>query len=136
MSRENVEVVRRVYEAAGSRDAATVLSLYDSDVELDNTRLEIADDAGGIYRGHDGLREFFRDWHQAWENVEYDYDELIDAGDDKVVAVVTRRARGRSSGAAVELHAALVWTLRNGRVARVVWFRTRQEALAAAGLGQ
>lgn len=47
VSRENVEIVRRVYEAAGRRDAALVLSLYDREVELDSTRLEIADDSGG-----------------------------------------------------------------------------------------
>jgi ketosteroid isomerase-like protein len=35
MSQENVEIVRRVYDAVARRDAETVLSLYDPDVELD-----------------------------------------------------------------------------------------------------
>jgi ketosteroid isomerase-like protein len=134
MAPENVEVVRRVYEAAARRDAATVLALYDPEVELDNTRLQIVGGAGGIYHGHDGLRDFFREWHEAWESVEYDYDELIDAGDEQVIALVTRRGRGRASGADVELRVALVWTLRDGKIIRVVWFPTREEALEAAGL--
>jgi ketosteroid isomerase-like protein len=131
MSRDNVEIVRRVYEAAARRDSATVLALYDPRVELDNSRIEIAG-AGGVYHGHDGLRRFFRDWHEAWNSIDYDYDELIDAGDDEVVSVVTRRGRGRASGAEVALPLALLWTIREGRVVRVVWFPSRAEALAAA----
>jgi dienelactone hydrolase len=47
MSEENVEVVRRVHEAAARRDAAAVLALYDSEVELDASRLGLVGYAGG-----------------------------------------------------------------------------------------
>src|SRR5918995_271 len=134
MSQENVEIVRRVYEAAAHRDATTVLDLYDPEVELDVSRLQIVGFMGrDLYRGHEGLRSFFHEWHDAWERIEYDYDELIDVG-DQVVSVVTRRGRGRASGADVELHVALLWTIRKGKVGGVVWFPTRAEALEAAGL--
>ena len=123
--------MREVYAAAARRDSAAVLALYDAEVVLDDTRLELPDDRGGVYRGHEGLRQFFRGWHEAWDHVEYDYDELIDAGGENVVAVVTRRARGRSSGAEVEMRVALVWTVRASKVVRVVWFSTRDEALRA-----
>jgi len=136
MSKEQVDVVRRVYEAAARRDSETIFSLYDREVELDATRLELphySGEAGGSYRGHDGLRRFFREWHEAWKEIEYDYEELIDAG-ECVISVVTRRARGRVSGAVVERLFALVWTLREGKVVRVVWFPSREEAFEAAGL--
>jgi ketosteroid isomerase-like protein len=134
MLRENVEIVRRVYDAAARRDAATVLDIYDPEVELDLSRLQVVGFMGqDVYRGHEGLRSFFREWHEAWENIEYDYDELIDAGEE-VISVVTRRGRGRASGAEVELAVALVWALREGKVVRVAWFRTRAEAIEAAGL--
>jgi ketosteroid isomerase-like protein len=139
MSQENVEIVRRVYDAAARRDAATVLALYDPDVELDASRLGIAGIAGedtAVYLGHDGLRRFFRGWHEAWTNIAYDFEELIDAGDEHVIAVVTRRARGRASGVAVERPFALVWTLRGGKVIRVAWFLARAEALEAVGLSE
>ncbi len=74
MSEENLEVVRRVYDAAGRRDAAAVLALYDPGVELDMSRLQAVGLMGGEgrrYRGHEGLRSFFREWHEAWDNVEY-----------------------------------------------------------------
>ena len=136
MSEENVEIVRRVYEAAVRRDAATVMALYDPEVELDTSRLGVAGIPGGVgdvYHGHDGLRYLFREWHEAWGKIEYDYEELIDAG-EQVIAVVTRHARGRASGIEVERPFALLWTLREGKVVRVVWFLTREEALEAAGL--
>jgi ketosteroid isomerase-like protein len=131
MSRENVEIVRRVHDAADRRDAATVYALYDTEVELDASRVEIAGfTARDVYRGHEGLRRFFREWHEAWENVTYDFEELIDRG-DHVIAVVTRRARGRASGADVEWRLALLWTLRAGKVVRLAWFPTPEDAAGA-----
>jgi ketosteroid isomerase-like protein len=139
MSQENVEIVRRVYDAAARRDTPAVLALYDSQVELDPSRLQFAGLAGGdggVYHGHEGLRRFFREWHEAWKAIEYSFDELIDAGGEHVISVVTRQARGRASGAEVERPFALVWTLRAGKVARVVWFLSRSEALEALGPSQ
>jgi ketosteroid isomerase-like protein len=123
-----------VYEAARRRDAAAVYELYDPGVELDSSRLEIVDSVGAggdVYRGHDGLRRFFREWHEAWDRVEYDFDDLLDAGDNHVITLVTRRGRGRVSGAEVERQLALVWTLRDARVVRVEWFPTAEEARRA-----
>jgi ketosteroid isomerase-like protein len=137
MLQENVEIVRQVYEAAARRDSATVFALYDEDVELDSTRLNIPfGEAGSVVHGHDGARSFFREWHEAWEIIDYDYDELIDVGDDHVIAVVTRRARGRASGADVKLHVALLFTIRRGKIVRLVWFPARADALEAAGLSE
>lgn len=138
MSKENVEIVRRIYDAAARRNSEAVLALYDPHVVLDATRMGVAGlgtpESQHISHGHEGLRSFFREWHEAWENIAYDFDELIDAGGDRVISVVTRRGRGRASGAEVELSVALVWTIREDKVVRLVWFRTRTEALEAAGL--
>ncbi len=130
MSRENIELVRRLYEAAAARDTPAVYEIYDPAVVLDNSNL--VGIGGGIYRGHDGLREFFRTWHEVWDRIEYSYDELIDAGAEAVIALVTRHATGRASGAAVERPAALLFNIRDNSIVRVVWFDTREEALAAA----
>jgi uncharacterized protein len=132
MSQENVEVVRSVYAAAGRGDAEAVLALYDPQVELDNSALEVVGWGGRVYRGHEEMRRFFREWHDAWEVVDYDFDDLIEAPNDHVISIVTRRARGRASGAEVTLELALLWTIRDERVVRVVWFSSREDALAAA----
>ena len=137
MSQENVEIVRRVYDAAARRDADTVLALYDLEVVLDPSRLGVAGVAGtSAYHGHEGLKRFFREWHEAWEDIEYDFEELLDGEGDRVISVVTRRARGRASGAAVERRFALVWTVRNRKIVQVVWFTNRADALEAVGLSQ
>jgi ketosteroid isomerase-like protein len=128
MSEENLEVVRQVYEAATRRDTATILTLYDPEVELNASALGVEGRGGDIFRGHEGLRSLFDEWHESWGEIAYDYEELIDAG-DQVISVVTRHARGRASGVEVEQRFALLWTIRQGKVIRVIWFLDRDEAL-------
>jgi ketosteroid isomerase-like protein len=68
------------------------------------------------------------------EDIEDTCEELIDAG-EAVVSVVTTRGRGRSSGAEVTSPSyAAVWTIREGRILRVVWLPSRAEALELVGL--
>jgi ketosteroid isomerase-like protein len=137
MSRENVEIVRRVHDALARRDAGTILALYDPEIEMDFSHSPFADfmQQGRVHR-HEGVRSAFRDWYDAWEDVETDVDELIDAG-QQVISVFTYRGRGRVSRVDVEWkRMAGVWTIREGKIVRVVWLRTRDEALEAAGLGE
>ena len=81
MSEENVEVVRRLYEAVGRGDRATVLDLYASDVEIDGSRTPLPRMVGGDgFQGHEALKTFFRERAEAWEEIEDRCEELIDAG--------------------------------------------------------
>ena len=101
MSKENVEIVRRMYEAFHAGDAEGTLSYF-----------------------------------EMWDDFEDELLELLEVG-DKVVSVVTSRGRGRSSGVVIEwVGNAGVWTIRGGKVIRVVWFTERDEALEAAGLSE
>jgi ketosteroid isomerase-like protein len=136
MAQENVEIVRRIYEAVERRDPG-VLELYDPGLEFDFSRSPFGSVALGrtVYRGHAGLRAFFRERYEAWDEPRDDCEELIEVG-DRVVSVVTSRGRGRESGvAAAQTHFA-VWSLREGKVTSVRWFGTRDEALDAAGSGE
>ena len=93
MSQENLEIVRRVYEAAASHDIEAVLALYDPEVALDVSRLRVSGGSGsteGVYHGHDGLRSLFSDWYEAYETIDYDYEDLVDAGEN----VVAKRKSG------------------------------------------
>lgn len=137
MSRANVELVRSLYTAVNRRDTEAVLALYDPQVVWDCSRSPLGRVTGAsVYRGHDGVRTAFREWYEGWGQVDDDVNELIDAG-DHVVAVATIRGRGRSSGIEVEWsESATVWTVRDERIIRVVWFASRDEALEAAGLAR
>ena len=61
---------------------------------------------------------------------------LMDAGDDRVVALVHQSATGKGSGAPVEWHQGLVYELKDGRVIRTWTYANPAEALEAAGLSE
>jgi ketosteroid isomerase-like protein len=137
MSQENVEIVRRVYEAIDRSDAVAVLSLYDPDVEWDFTRSSWRPFAEqDVYRGHKDIRNFIRERYEVWETIEDELRELIDAGDEHVVSVLLTRGRGRVSGLRVEGIHAGVWTIRARKIVRVVWLPSRSAALEAVGLSE
>ena len=124
MSRENVEIVRALFDAVHARDSDTVFSLYDSDVEWDGSRSRWGEVMPGIsiWRGHEGLREFSQMYYEMWDELEDAIAEIVDAG-DHVITVVNTRGRGRVSGVEVELQQNVgVWSLRDGKIIRVVWF--------------
>jgi ketosteroid isomerase-like protein len=137
MSEENVEIVRRVFDAVARRDTETILS--HPDVDWDGSRHRWAEMLGGTaahWQGHEGLRRWSREYYAMWENLEDEVEELLDAG-DCVVSIVTTRARGRASGIEVEWKQnAGVWTVREGKVVQVVWHATPEDALEAAGLSE
>jgi ketosteroid isomerase-like protein len=124
VSRENVEIVRALFDAVHARDSDTVLSLYHADVEWDGSRSRWGEVMPGFstWRGHEGLRKFSQMYYEMWDELEDAIAEIVDAG-DHVITVVNTRARGRSSGVEVELQQNVgVWSLRDGKVVRVVWF--------------
>lgn len=104
MGREKAEVVRRLFDAVARGDDEEVLALYDGDVEWDGSRSRWFEVLSGdpVWRGHEGLREFFRGYYETWENLEHEIEEVLDLGGDRLVVVITARGRGRASGAEVE----------------------------------
>ena len=84
--------------------------------------------------GFDGFVTFMEGGREMWTEARLDADELIDVGDDNVVAIGTFRARGRASGAEVQQANGTVWTLRDAKVACIRAFQDPDEALAAVGL--
>lgn len=134
MSQENVDIVRRVYQAVGQGDTEGVLAAYDPAVEWDFRTSPFRDFLReNVYVGHEGIRRFIRErYSDAWADIEDHLEELIDAG-EHVVSVVTSRGHGLASGVEVGRKHAGVWTIREGRITRVAWFATRDEALEAAG---
>ena len=137
MSRENVELVRRLYDAVAARDSETVLSIYHPDLVWDHSNnAEVAGLVGEtVYHGHEGLREWSRQFYEAWEDVTAELEDVLDLGGDRVVAVLDYRGRGRVSGLEVQFtRMAGIFTIRDGRVIRAEWYRDEGGALQAAGI--
>jgi ketosteroid isomerase-like protein len=129
VSKQNVDVVRRAWEAFVRNDDETAYALYDPEVAIESWV------DGRVYRGLEGVRQFFGDWLGAWRQWDTDLEELVDAGDD-VIALMHIRAKGKHSGVPVEFRQAHVWTLRGGRLARLRVYDTRDEAFDAINPGE
>jgi uncharacterized protein len=130
MSQENVEVVRRSYEAYARGDLESALAALDAEIEIYDHDLP---DATESYRGLDGVGRWQADWEASWESWRWEPEEFIDAG-DRVVAVLGVHAKGRGSGVDVERVDGAVWTLRDRKCIRLDYYGSRAEALEAVGL--
>jgi ketosteroid isomerase-like protein len=119
VSRENVEIVRGLYEAFARRDNESPFEVFDEEIEWE-VREFAATGIGSSYRGHEGVRTFWRRWLEAWSELDFDY-ELADLGGDRVAGLITRqRNHGRGSGIWVEQEPyAQIWTLLRGKVVRM-----------------
>jgi ketosteroid isomerase-like protein len=131
MSRENVEVVRRGYEAfMASGDISGEIIAQDFVWDMSNFRDW---PERQIYEGIEGTRAFMRDWLEAWEDWSLEIEELHDAG-EQVVAIMRQRGRSKTSGLTVDMVFGQVWTVRDGKETRMEMYADRAEALAAVGL--
>ena len=136
MSQENVELVRRVYDAYARRDDATAFEAYAEDIvwDLSNSR-RAALFVKPVYHGHEGLREAWRETLAAFSEIDFEVEEVIDVGDQVLVAI-RESVVGRASGAPAETTHVVVWTLAEGKVTQLQVFDERLPALEAVGLSE
>ena len=131
MSQENVEIVRRAFEAFNRGDADATVAAFAPDCEyIPSGALPGGTD---VSRGPEGYKRFASWLRDAFDDAHLEIHELIDAG-DRVWVSMTLRGRGKQSGAETSWHFWQVWTLRDGKVVHGQGFTAREEALEAAGL--
>jgi ketosteroid isomerase-like protein len=130
MSEENVEIVRRLIDAARREDGPAALACLDPDVEWIPLRAATE----GAPRGHDGFERFVVDTNENFETFEPNV-ELRDLG-EQVLAWGTMRVRGRGSGIETDIPTWAILDFRAGRILRCQAFGSREEALEATGLSE
>jgi len=127
MREEDLEALRRGYEAWNRGDLGEVLALVDPDIEW-----RPGEDApeSGEFSGRDGFRQFIESWTESFDDLRIEPQEMVEVGDD-VVVVVRQRGRGHGSGIELDITTVHVWTIRGG--AAVAWtaYRSRDDALKA-----
>ena len=131
MSQENVEIVRGAYErfsTTGQFDA----QIATSDFVWDMSNFDGWPEQQ-VYEGVAGAETFLSSWTSVWDEWELELEGLRDAG-DKVVALLRQRGRSRAAGMLVDMSFAQVWTLRDGKEARMEMYSDPSEALKAVGL--
>lgn len=131
MSRENLEVVRRVFEAWNNSGVDGALSAFDPSVEW--TTPDDDPDAG-TYRGFEAVAAFLQGWEDSFEDFSGEAQEFIEAGDRVVVPLIVS-GRPRGSNHVVTVPETQVFTVRDGRIVEVREYRTKAEALESVGLG-
>jgi ketosteroid isomerase-like protein len=131
MSRENVEIVRAIYDAYDRGDYEAAFEYFHVDIEWFEPPENPG--GGGVYRGHEGVRESLGRWIGQWDDYHFELRELTNVG-DCVLAEGWQRGRGRGSGVEVSEETFHVWTLQAGKVVRFRGFRNKAQALEAVGL--
>jgi uncharacterized protein len=131
MASENVEIVRRAYEAFNTDEPEAAIALLDPDVEW---TLPAHFPDAETWRGRDRVVEGLRSMATSFGSLNLEVHELIDAG-DRVVALVHIQGRAAVtgldlSGMGVDGH---IWTLRDGRVVAVRMYGGTSDALAEIG---
>jgi ketosteroid isomerase-like protein len=129
MSRR-VETVRRAHEALNAGDVEALLDECDPDFRLDMSDRVLNPH---VYEGHEGIRQFLADVHEAWETFTWEPEELVESG-DLVLSLIRSTGRGRGSGLEVDRRAAMIWTVPAERAVSLRFFRDRAAAREAAGL--
>jgi uncharacterized protein len=132
MSQENVEIVRRAYEAWNRGDLDEAAEHLSPDIEWQMpSNLPDAE----TWRSSDEVSRGLASFLQSWTELRVEVQQIFDAG-DRVVALVRYYGRAAVTGLAVEGAGvdAAVWTLRDGKATKVQMYGGTNEALQAAGL--
>jgi ketosteroid isomerase-like protein len=124
----NVELVRR-----GMESVDAFWAMLDEYVVWDLRGWHDTLDLDRVYVGRDAVIRASRGYWGTWEDYRMDIEEVLDAG-QSVVAILREQGRGKTSGAPVARYHPQLWTFRADRIIRWESFRTRAQALEAAGL--
>ena len=130
MTQENVELVRRGFNAAMEEDWPTALDTLDPLAQIHD--FDIPD--AGTYHGHDGFLAWLKTWGEGWESWRVENVEFRAAGEEQVIALFHMIATGSGSGVEVERKDAIVYRLIDRQIVRMEYFNDQQQALEAAGL--
>ena len=130
MSQENVEVVKRAYEARNRRDMAAALGACDPDIEWWESE-DVPEPT--VHRGLDAVAARFAELDDLWIGLTSEPQEFIDTG-DCVVVPFRQTASGRASGVAIDENWAHVFRLRCGKIIELREYRELGQALKAVGL--
>jgi ketosteroid isomerase-like protein len=132
MSERNVELARRAIAAFNARDIEALIAYFDSRCDVHSGFAAIG---GAVYHGHDGLRESFRDFEQAWGEIRIEPEAYFDLG-EHTISFYVLHACGRRSGVEVARPIAQVARWRDGLIVYLKPYRDREEALRDLGVSE
>ncbi len=133
MSEENLEILRRGYEAFNRGDPEAMVADIAPTCEYVGTGA--VPGFPRVYQGPEGWKEAVSWMWDEFEDAHVEIRELVGTG-DQVLASVTLSGRGKQSGVETSLDHWALWTVHDGKIQRGQGFLTKHEALEAAGLSE
>jgi len=130
MSQENVERVIEGYARYNAGERVPDLEYWHEDAEY---HASSTDPDSAVHRGIEAIRSQFKTWEDAYPDLKVEPLEVKGAG-DAVFAWVRFSGHGASSAMPMDMELAHVQTFRGGRIALLVEYPDRAEALKAVGL--
>jgi ketosteroid isomerase-like protein len=132
MSQENVDKAREFIEAYNRRDFDAAVESFDPDVEWILPERQASDSC----RGPEEVKGFWQEIDDSMEEMQLLPQEFLDAG-DRVATRLRHYGRGKGSGIVIdeELYHQVA-TFRDGKMVRIEYFGSWDEALEAAGLAE
>jgi ketosteroid isomerase-like protein len=133
MSQENVEALRRAFDAfsRGDLDAAVA----DAAPDVEYVTAGVIPGQARVTRSAEELKEAIRWLSDAFADSRLVAEEILDAG-EKVLGGFTLSGRGKASGVETSMTLWQVWTFKEGKFIHGQGFTNREQALEAAGLSE
>jgi ketosteroid isomerase-like protein len=127
MPGSDVEMVRQAFEAFSRGDIDAVLELCDPEIVVRDPQR-----TGTTFRGPDGLRQFFAEWMENWEEYRAKPVEFTEAGGEILVRA-HQTGRGKLSGIEINQDLFIVFRLRDGKFFEYRLYTNREDAVASMG---
>jgi 2-haloacid dehalogenase len=120
----NVEIYKRFIDAFNARDIDRIIGLMHPEIEFQS---RFAQMRGAVYGGHDGVRGWLDDLADAWEYIDVEFQEAVEAEPDHVFSLIRLHGRGRASGLNLDEQLAHELHFRDGLLLRLAYL-PREEA--------
>jgi uncharacterized protein len=143
MSEQNVELIRATFEPLEGQNLVEMMNSFESPESramleaVYSPDIEITWNANapdrGPYHGIDGLIRAYREWLASFEEFYVEPADFIDAGDHVIVPMV-QRGKGLASGVLTEGEFTHIYSIEDGRIARIREYETLEEAKREAGV--
>ena len=134
MSQENVEIVRSGTQEWLRGNVEGWVETIDPEVEWDISTHPLPD-VPNRGRGREALMtDMLATYLSGWNDYSAKIKEVSEAGEQEVILVMHETATMRDTGVLLERDLVQLWTVRDGRGVFLRVFRTKNEALEAAGL--
>jgi ketosteroid isomerase-like protein len=135
MSQENVDIVRRSYQAFNENGLAGASEFWDPEIVWHTDPMV---PEPGVYTGFDTVRTYLEGFIRAFGAWHIDPHEFIDLGGDEVLSVSTMGGHplGQTDQETQFLDWAWIVSVRNRKMTRVRSFFDKDRAYEAAGLSE